>query len=165
MNYIGFAPKENSITDMMLAKDVEGTFVDDKYSDWNAARVFELSPTQYTIIASYINEKKANDVKYNIETNNCTTFAIDALRTIISYDRIGINKHNWTIPDNLGGLLESYSATPDWLPTWLGEAAINNTMGNFYGYTPADAVQDLIISRGITIIRYDSSGIKSINNN
>jgi hypothetical protein len=37
-------------------------------------------------------------------------------------------------------------------------------MGRFYGYTPADAAQDLKGSEGKTLLQYDSTGVKAIQN-
>lgn len=77
---------------------------------------------------------------------------------------IGTYEHKWTLPSNLSEQLDSYSAKPGWLPSWLGGAAVKGLMGGFYGYTPADAAQDLKGSEGTTLLQYDSTGVKTIQN-
>lgn len=66
------------------------------------------------------------------------------------------------LPDNLYEQLEGYSARGK-IPTWIATAAVW-TMGRFTGYTPADAAQDLKSSEGTTLLQYDSTGVKTIQN-
>lgn len=79
--YIGFAPKDNSLVDMLAGMDVEGKFVDDSATDWYVAKTYVLSTEDYNNMLSYISSVQKNGMAYNIETCNCTTFAVRVLKT------------------------------------------------------------------------------------
>lgn len=59
--------------------------------------------------------------------------------------------------------LAQYKALPSWLSPKVATSVINKTMGNFRGYTPADAAQDLKKAEGNVLLKYDGS-VKSIMN-
>ena len=163
VKYLGLAPTEKSLTKMLLAEDVGGKMVDDSLSPWNVARVFELNSDQYNDLSAFLASAESSTPNYNIRDYNCTTFAVEGLKKagINSY-RIGIYEHSWTLPDNLYEQLKGYSARGK-IPTWIATATVR-TMGRFDGYTPADAAQDLKGSEGTTLLQYDSTGVKTIQN-
>ena len=74
-----------------------------------------------------------------------------------------VRKHNWNLPSNMAEQLENYQALPSWVPAGAVAWLIKNTMGNFYGYTPADAAQDLKSAEGTVLLKYDGS-VKTITN-
>lgn len=163
IKYLGLAPTEKSLTKMLLAEDVGGKMVDDALSTWNVARVFELNSDQYNNLSAFLLSAESSAPNYNIRDYNCTTFAVEGLKKagINSY-RIGIYEHSWTLPDNLYEQLGNYSARGK-IPAWIATAAVW-TMGRFDGYTPADAAQDLKGSEGTTLLQYDLTGVKAIQN-
>lgn len=107
---------------------VRGELYNDKNDTWNnesdgipvftIGKTFVISEEQLNKIIEYRDNHKED--KYKIDSNNCTTFAVKALK----YANIDVKiyEHNWT-RDGLS--LE-----------WL----VNN---NYYGYSPADACQDI----------------------
>ncbi len=153
------------MTSMILGLDIEGKFNDDRKEDWNVAKVYTLSDEQYTAISDYITKVKNQNPKYNIESYNCTTFAVNAVKVggAAAGNFMTVSQHNWTLPDNIEEQLRNYSALPDLIHPNLAAFAVKNTMGNFYGYTPADAAQDLKSAEGTVLLKYDGS-IKTINN-
>ena len=74
-----------------------------------------------------------------------------------------IRKHDWTLPDNMSEQLKDYKALPKYLSPEFAAWLVNNTMGNFYGYTPADAAQDLKTSEGTVLLKYNGV-VETINN-
>lgn len=163
VKYLGLGPSQKSLKDMLLAKDVKGKMINDRSSTWNVARVFELNGEQYNYVSAFLSEAEAHAPNCNIRSYNCTTFAIEGLnKARINSYKIGIYEHNWTLPDDLYDQLKGYSARGR-VPTWLATAAVKS-MGRFYGYTPADAAQDLKCSEGTTLLQYDSTGVKVIQN-
>ena len=74
-----------------------------------------------------------------------------------------VKQHNWTLPSDMEEQLKEYSALPNWLSPSIAAFTVKNTMGNFYGYTPADAAQDLKSAEGTVLLKYDGS-VKTINN-
>lgn len=165
VQYVGFGPESNSITNMILGRDVEGKFIDDSKTDWNVAKVYTLTDKQYTSISKYIDKMKKEAPNYNIETYNCTTFAVNTVK--VGNAAVGnfmtVNEHSWTLPSDMEQQLANYQALPNWLSPGVAAWVINNTMGNFYGYTPADAAQDLKSAEGTVLLKYDGS-VKTITN-
>ena len=150
---------------MILGWDIEGEFVDDSKEDWNVAKVYTLSNEQYTSISNYIDKIKNSNPKYNIETYNCTTFAVNTVKVggAAAGNYMTVKQHNWTLPSDMEEQLKEYSALPNWLSPSIVAFTVKNTMGNFYGYTPADAAQDLKSAEGTVLLKYDGS-VKTINN-
>ena len=60
--------------------------------------------------------------------------------------------------------LKNYSALPRRLSPEAAAWTIKITMGNFYGYTPSDAAQDLKTADGAVLLKYNGS-VEVINNN
>ena len=165
VKYLGLAPTKKSLKKMLLAKDVGGKMVNDENSEWNVAKVYTIDKEKYNLLLSFMNSSEKNAPSYNIESYNCTTWAVDGLeRAGISSYVIGTYEHHWTLPSDITSQLDSYSAKPKWLPSSVGGAAVNLLMGGFYGYTPADAAQDLKSAEGTTLLQYDSTGVKTIRN-
>ena len=165
VQYIGFGPVSSSISDMILGNNVEGHFIDDSQSDWNVAKIYTITDEQYSAISEYISKVKSENKAYNIETNNCTTFAVNVSKIAgaASGNFMTIREHKWSLPSNMEEQLANYSALPSWLSPNIAAFVIKNTMGNFYGYTPADAAQDLKSAEGVVLLKYDGS-IKTITN-
>ncbi len=163
VKYIGIGPAEKSLKEMLLAQNVKGKIINDSRSPWNVARVFELTDSQYNALLKFIWETENTTPEYNIRDYNCTTFAVTGLRRArINIYKIGINEHRWTLPADLETQLKNYSARGN-IPVKLATLAVW-TMARFFGYTPADAAQDLRDSEGLTLLQYDSTGIKEIHN-
>ena len=70
---------------------------------------------------------------------------------------IPVEKHSWTLPEDMEQQLSTYKALPKGMPPKVAACLINNTMGNFYGYTPADAAQDLKKAEGTVLLKYNDS--------
>ena len=70
------------------------------------------------------------DEKYNMVNNNCTTFSVEALKSI-GID-VPATEHTWTLPDNID-IITGY---PKWLINLIGGYGIK-------GYSPADAAMDI----------------------
>ena len=165
VKYLGLAPTKKSLKKMLLAKDVGGKMVNNENSEWNVAKVYTIDKEKYNLLLTFMNSSEKNAPSYNIESYNCTTWAVDGLeRAGISSYVIGTYEHHWTLPSDITSQLDSYSAKPKWLPSSVGGAAVNLLMGGFYGYTPADAAQDLKSAEGTTLLQYDSTGVKTIRN-
>ncbi len=163
VEYLGIGVLEKSLTKMVAGISDEGTTIDDSETVWNVARVFELNSDQYTVLSTYFSNTKTSPPDYNIESYNCTTWAVEGLQKAGIYNyNIGIYQHDWTLPNNLYNQLEGYKARGK-RPTWLVTAVVW-TMGRFHGYTPADAAQDLKKSEGKVLLQYDLSGIKEVQN-
>ena len=164
VRYLGFRAAEIDLVKMTIGQNVTGKFTDDRNEKWNVAKVYELSETQYNALNAYISQTIQKQPSYNIETYNCTNFAVGA---VLSGGASGlympIKRHNWTLPSDMKEQLSNYAALPNWLPVSIGVTILQNTMGNFFGYTPADAAQDLKKSEGKTLLNYDGS-IKTIEN-
>ena len=165
VEYVGFGPTSNSMASMILGIDVEGEFIDDSNTDWNVAKVYTLTDEQYNEIKNYITKMKSSVPAYNIETYNCTTFAVSVVK--IAGAAVGnfmpVKEHNWTLPSNMEEQLAQYKALPSWLSPKVAASVIKETMGNFRGYTPADAAQDLKKAEGNVLLKYNGS-VKSIRN-
>ncbi len=164
VQYVGFAPEYKSMVSMILGTDISGKFVDDNETEWNVAKVYMLTDERYTAVNDYIRKVQKKEPKYNIETYNCTTFAV---QTVMVGGATGsfmrVKKHNWTLPNDMKQQLENYQALPKLCPPGAATWLISNTMGNFYGYTPADAAQDLKSSEGLVLLKYNGS-LKTMTN-
>ena len=109
---------------------------------------------------------KKKDPNYNIETFNCTTFAVNTVKVggAAAGNFITVKEHKWTLPSDMEQQLSNYQALPTWLKPSVAAWVVKNTMGKFYGYTPADAAQDLKSAEGTVLLKYDGS-VKTITNN
>jgi RHS repeat-associated protein len=163
IQYIGLGPAVKSLTDMLLSNDIAGKFVDDEKTVWNVAKVFTLTPSQYENYNDKINSFKENVPNYNIETYNCTTWAVDTImQGFFSPVFLNISKRGWTLPSNIAEQLDKYAANK--YPAWLSATAVVTLMNGNYGYTPADAAQDLKSAQGTVLLQY-GQGLKTITNN
>ena len=132
--YRGFYPSSPLTSEQILTKaDVAGTIVDDSDHDWNAAVTYEVTPEQADKIVTFINNYTK---KYNMVTNNCTTFSVQVLSAggVVA----PTSEHKWTLPDNTRQMVI------DNLPSdkWFRGAVADYLIGGLKGYSPADAVQD-----------------------
>ena len=157
IEYVGFGAQGYGLTDMLLARDMDGVFIDDSGSEWDVAKVYELTDEQYSYIDEHVKNLDSANHKYNIETYNCTTFAVDIIEMAsdVGPRVTTIAKHKWTLPDNLEEQVGDYSALPESVPAWLAAWVIELAMGDFYGYTPADAAQDLLNAPGTVLLKQD----------
>lgn len=123
VSYFGFYPKDGvGKKDVAFSKSVDGKvyWIYNEFGHgWNIARTYSITPAQ----ADKVMEWAQNySTKYNIETNNCTTFAVNALSKA-GVTSTGISTHKWTLP----------KSWRNEIPSFL----------NWKGYTPADAGEDL----------------------
>ena len=92
----------------------------DKGHEYNEYLTYEITQEQADQLLEFAQNY---DEKYNVVTNNCTTFAVDALKSI------GINvpttEKTWTLPDNI-----------EFIIRLLGGYDIQD-------YSPADAAADI----------------------
>ena len=58
---------------------------------------------------------------------------------------------------------DKVNKSPSWLSPGIAAFTVKNTMGKFYGYTPADAAQDLKSAEGTVLLKYDGT-VKTIIN-
>ena len=69
-----------------------------------------------------------------------------------------VNKHTWTLPDDLKTQVSKYKKMPNIELLVLPLAfAIEKQMGNFNGYTPADVAEDLKNAEGKVLLKDDDS--------
>jgi len=136
--YIGFYPNHYTKNDVANIRDKDGSLSRNDYNfPWTIAKIYEISDE--TVIKILPPIKKFNNYtfgdyienwscSYNVETNNCTTFAAK----IFPYYGISpepTEEHQWDVPFNL-------ATTLIWFNTW--ELSLNA-----YGYSPADAGEDI----------------------
>jgi hypothetical protein len=125
VSYFGFYPKDGvEKKDVAFSKNVPGKvyWVTSEFDHgWNIARTYAITPEKADEVMNWARNYSTN---YNIETNNCTTFAYNALiKAGISSSNTGISKHSWTLPQS-----------------WKDEIPV---FRSWYGYTPGDAGEDL----------------------
>lgn len=147
--YCGFYPDDEIKGDtdilnyIILQKDMKGSLTTNDRSPWNIGTTYEITTEQADIIKNFINNYSKN---YNLITNSCTTFACDAL--IAAGITPPTETHRWNIPEvdaktkrNLLQLSKSW-----WLSKENKTKLLNflsNPKDQFYGYSPADAAQDI----------------------
>lgn len=123
VSYFGFYPKDGvGKKDVAFTKSVEGKvywILSEFNHGWNIARTYSITPEKADTVLDWA---KNYTTKYNIESNNCTTFAVNALEKA-GVTSTGISQHSWTLP----------KSWKDKIPSFL----------NWYGYTPGDAGEDL----------------------
>lgn len=104
--------------------DNYGEIINESKTYWNVAKLFIITKQDTEKI---LDSAKNYSGEYDMGSNNCINFCVDIL------DSIGINnwtrKHNWTLPRDAMTALE-----------------IENLYSMRYGYTPADAGQDIMES-------------------
>lgn len=100
--------------------DTNGVLVDDTTHEYNITYSASITSEQYNKVYNYISNNSNTD--YNLQSYNCTTFAVEAFSAGKSVKNI-VKKHLWSIP------------------VWAGGA----TLGVFYpyGYDPGDAGEDI----------------------
>ena len=123
----GFYPEKLKDIDIMFQNNVKGMIGDDKRHSYNEYLTYEITQEQADQLLEFAQNY---DEKYNVVTNNCTTFAVDALKSI------GINvpttEKTWTLPDNI----EEMIGCNEFIIRLLGGYDIQ-------GYSPADAAADI----------------------
>lgn len=129
--YYGFYPNSKnglSLDEVINKKNVTGKVkTDDDKHLWNIGISYASSKKNLDAVKDFINKSIDKKVKYNMVTYNCTTFAVEAIK------KAGItpptDMNYWTIPDEL--------------LTMAKKSGIKVNKKNFYGYSPADATQDI----------------------
>lgn len=124
VSYFGFYPKDGvDKKNILFSKSTPGKvyWESEVQHKWNIARTYEITPEKAQAVMNWAGSYSTN---YNIETNNCTTFAYDALiKAGVSKNSTGLSKNSWTIP-----------------ASWKKEVPVFRF---WYGYTPGDAGEDL----------------------
>lgn len=120
--YRGFHGTRMTLTQILKKSDVAGEIKDDSSFEWDVAKTYEITTENADKIKEFIDNYQRG---YNIVSNNCTTFAIEALHT--GGVSVPTSKHHWRLYKGfLGFLFKSLTG-----------------LFGFYGYTPADAVEDI----------------------
>ncbi len=99
----------------------KGVVYDDSSHEYNIAYSTLISNEQYNNIVEYISNNKSND--YNLQSYNCTTFAVETFAAGSSSIKSIVKRHLWSIP------------------VWAG--ALTFTVFYPYGYDPGDAGEDI----------------------
>ena len=134
------------VIDQILGnKSIKGELRDDSSHEWNAAIVYEITLAQANEIEAYMENFDAGD--FRVVSNNCTKFAVDALAAAGIFPPT--QKHKWTLPSRD----EVIAYLPDIIPD-KGAIADQLLKMIYYGYSPADAVQDFK-SDPNCILKYD----------
>ncbi|MGI6668769.1 MAG: RHS repeat-associated core domain-containing protein [Acetivibrionales bacterium] len=141
--YKGFYPKDPLTSEQILNREnVTGQINDDSEHGWNVAQVFVIDQNQAEKIEKFINNYGKD---YNMVSNNCTTFAVDALKS--AGIKSPTSAHKWTLPDGAHKLLV------DNLPK---EIRFKNIvawwlLNGLKGYSPGDAGEDIRDNTGAII--------------
>jgi Uncharacterized protein containing a von Willebrand factor type A (vWA) domain len=127
----GFYPSGSpNFFDLWLNLNVDGRVLDDNSHEWDIARSYQITRDEAARIKNYIDtcdKESTTTYKYNIADFNCTTFAVEGLK-LCDID-VPITKHFWTYSFSVDGAIE-----------FLAKSGVL-TVG--YGFTPADAGEDL----------------------
>ena len=121
---------------------------------WDIAKVFEIDSQQSKDILNFIN--KYNE-KYNMVSNNCTTFAVDALKS--GDVNSPITEHRWTLPEDAKDVVKD--GLPKLIP--FKDPIAEKLINGLYGYTPADAGEDIREGTG-TYLTQNENGIRVFTN-
>ena len=144
----GFSPIDDvTIPQIVDNTSIKGKLIDNAGSEWNAAVVYEITIAQAEIIQNYITNFDVDD--FRAVSNNCTTFAANAL--VAAGITPPTQKHKWTLPARS----EIIAALPFYIP-FKGIFADQLLSKTYYGYSPADAVQDFK-SNANCILKYDGA--------
>ena len=123
----GFYPEKLTRTDIIFQRSIKGGVENDNGHEYNEYLTYEITREQADQLLEFAQNY---DEKYNVVTNNCTTFVVDALKSI------GINvpttEKTWTLPDNI----EEMIGCNEFIIRLLGGYDIQ-------GYSPADAAADI----------------------
>ena len=123
----GFYPEKLTRTGIIFQKSIKGVIKNDKGHEYNEYLTYEITQEQADQLLEFAQNY---DEKYNVVTNNCTTFVVDALKSI------GINvpttEKTWTLPDNI----EEMIGCNEFIIRLLGGYDIQD-------YSPADAAADI----------------------
>lgn len=135
-DYVGFYPagwegsKYAGYADYTLANiytrgldSTAGTIFNDTGHEWDVACSKELTQAQLDSIVAYVNSNKNHD--YNLQSYNCTTFAVSALEAGDFKVSAYISKSLWALP--------------------VGYAALTFTIFYPYGYSPGNAGYELML--------------------
>lgn len=79
---VGFYPK-TSITP--YSPTVQGQLNNDEIHDYNVSATIKMTGSQFTDILSYVSQGNNLGYMYDLNTNNCTTFALNALSSVGFY--------------------------------------------------------------------------------
>lgn len=147
--YKGFWPPVEGMTTKQILNqdDVVGRLNDDSGHEWDIAKTYEISGDQANNILSFIEGYGEN---YNMVSNNCTTWAVDALAA--GGITAPTSEHKWTLPDN------AKQTIVDNLP-WavpFKKSLAQGKIDSLYGYTPADAAQDIKVVGGGFVVNYNN---------
>ncbi|MEY8525267.1 RHS repeat-associated core domain-containing protein [Lachnospiraceae bacterium 38-10] len=124
----GFYPESGVTTkDIILRKDVIGKVYDDTGHEYNESLTYQITEEQADELLEFVNNYNE---KYNMISNNCTTFAVKALESI-GID-VPTTKHTWTLPNDIDEIV----GVEKWLIFLLGGYKIK-------GYSPGDAAMDI----------------------
>ena len=122
--YKGFYPKYSlSKEQIRNREDVLGKTLNDENHCWDIAQIYEISNEEADRVEDFINNYSE---KYNMVSNNYTTFAVQALE--IAGIRSPTSKYFWKLNTGFLGLL---SKSVSFFPM-------------LYGYTPSNAAQDIM---------------------
>jgi hypothetical protein len=133
--YKGFYPKNALTPEQIINKEnVPGIIRDDSEHGWDVAQVFVIDQKQAEKIEKSIyNYEK----EYNMVRNNCTTFAVDTLKS--AGIKSPTSARIWTLPDGAQKLLVDNLPEEMWFKNivawWL--------LHGLKGYSPADAGEDI----------------------
>ncbi len=123
----GFYPEKLKDIDIIFQNNVKGMIGDDKRHSYNEYLTYEITQEQADQLLVFAQNY---DEKYNVVTNNCTTFAVDALKSIGI--NVPITEKTWTLPDNIEEIIG------------FNEFIIRSLGGyDVQGYSPADAAADI----------------------
>lgn len=165
VQYVGLAAENPDFIAMLRSLDVPGKIVDDKDTNWDVAKVYTITEDGYKDAEKFIDMINMFVPTYNVETYNCTTFAAHIVGIAInSKDLVDIYEHNWTLPNDLSSQLQFYFKNKIRLPVGMddiGALIVDLFMGNNYGYTPADAAEDLKSANGTVLIKDSTNTVRS----
>ena len=133
--YKGFYPKNALTPEQIINKEnVPGIIRDDSEHGWDVAQVFVIDQKQAEKIEKFINNYEK---EYNMVRNNCTTFAVDTLKS--AGIKSPTSARIWTLPDGAQKLLVDNLPEEMWFKNivawWL--------LHGLKGYSPADAGEDI----------------------
>ena len=136
-----------SHTEFINNATIEGALADEAGHEWNAAVVYEITLEQANRVKAYIDG--FDIAHFNVVSDNCTKFAVGAL--IAAGIEPPTREHVWTLPPRD----EVLKGIPSFIPNkeMLADVLLNIA---YYGYTPADAVQDFKAAPNC-VLKYDGA--------
>lgn len=136
-SYIGFRAKDFSKATDITSIELPGEVLwqKDAKSDWNIGKTFIINKDQARTIIDFAKKWDDTNTPYNLVTNNCATFPIQALEKIgITEETTGILQRHWTIPTHIQETVIRFSFL--------------NEVESFFGYSPADSGEDIKSTNG-----------------